>query len=258
MAVSTSTITSFAAIGVPGSCSEFDIYESTTNPKRPLGYKIEDVQGNIYRWAHFGATTTQGKVVSQDIDESSYVDTDNVIVAPASAVTVSDGTIGSRFIEITLASITADQFAGGKIVITDDTGEGYTYGIIGNTATGDPATLTFRVELASPLQVAVSSDSDFAIVGNMYGNVEPATSTDFAIVGVSMGSQAAADYGWVLTKGTVGILSDGNIGQIGKGIAIGTVAGSVIVATATNDNVFGYCIAAPDNTGYGMFKINCE
>jgi hypothetical protein len=224
-----------------------------------LGFKVEDLSGNVYRWAHFGATTTQGKLVSQDIDESGVVDTDNAIIAPASAVTTTDGTIGSKFIELTLASITVqDNFAGGKIVITDDTGEGYTYGIVSSTKTDDPATNHIRIELDRRLQVAVTSDSDFAIVGNPYGNLEPATSTDFAVVGVSMGSQAAADYGWVLTKGTVGILSSGNIGQIGKGIIVGTAAGSCALATATNDNVFGYCVAAPDVDGYGIFKINCE
>lgn len=254
MAVSTSSTQSFAISPV---VSEFNPYISTTSPTRALGTKVEDVQGNVYRWCHFGATTTQGKVVSQDINESSVVDSDNVIVAPASAQTTSDGTIGSRYIEITLASVTADQFAGGRLILTDDTGEGYTYNIVGNTATGNPATGNFRLEIQHPLQVAVDATTDFCIIGARYGNVEPATSTDFDIVGVSMGSQAAGDYGWVLTKGSVGIL-DQNDTVAGKGIIVGSVAGSVTEATATNDNVFGYCVHAGDNTGYAGCVINCE
>jgi hypothetical protein len=257
MAVSTSTINSFAAIGVPMTVTEFNPYESTTNPKRPVGFKVEDAQGNIYRWAQFGATTTQGKAVSQDIDESSLVDSDNIVVASASAVNTTDGLIGSKFVEITLASVTADMFAGGKLVVTDDAGEGYTYPIVGNTATDDPATGNFRLELGLPLQVALTTASDIAISGSRYGNLEPATTTDFDVVGVSMGSQAAADYGWILTKGAVGILTD-NVTVAGKGIAISATAGAVTQATATNDNVFGYALAAGDTTGYTACIINCE
>lgn len=257
MAVSTSTINSFAAVGVPMTVAEFNPFESTTNPKRPVGFKVEDAQGNVYRWAQFGATTTQGKVVSQDISESSLVDSDNIVIAPASAVNVGDGSLGSRFVEVTLAAVTQNQYAGGKLVITDDAGEGYTYPIIGNTATDDPATGNIRIELGLPLQVALTTASDIAISGSRYGNLEPATATDFDIVGVSMGSQAAADYGWILTKGAVGILTQGET-VAGKGIMVGSVAGSVTEATATNDNVFGYALAAGDNTGYTACIINCE
>ena len=263
MAVSTSTITSFAAVGVPMTTNDFNVFESTTSPKRSIGFKVETVNGDIYRWSHFGAAVTQGKIVSQDLSGTSVVDSDDVIVVPASAVTISDGTLGSRYIEITLASKTKNQFAGGKITITDDTGEGYTYNIIGNTATGNPATNNIRVELASPLQVAVTASSDFAITGSLYNDLIVATSTDYCVAGVSMASQAADDYGWVITRGTVGILSEGTVSlpllpAIGKGIVVYTTAGSVAGATATNDNVFGYCIVAPDDTGYGIYKINCE
>ena len=265
MAVSTSTITSFAAMGVPASVSEFDPYESTTNPKRPVGFKVEDVNGNVYRWAHFGATTTQGKVVSQDVSESSYVDSDNVILAPASCVTTTDGTVGSRFVEITLAAITADQFAGGTLLISDDTGEGYTYRIVGNTATDNPATGTIRVELARGLQVAVDATSDFEILGSKYANLEPASAIgagnalDAIPAGVSVGSQAAADYGWIQTKGIVGVLTNGSP-LVGQGVCVsGTTAGAVdIAASNTTAKLIGICCIDGDSTGYTLVDINCE
>ena len=264
MAVLASTITSFAAIGVPTAVGNFDLFESTTAAKLPLGFKVEDVSGNIYRWGHFGAATTSGLVVSQDISESTVADSDNVILAPASCVNTTDGTIGSRFVEITLATVTANQYAGGKFITTDDAGEGYTYPIIGNTATDDPASGTIRLELGKPLQVALTAATDFTIIGNPYGNLEPATAaTDFVPVGVALATQAADDYGWVQTKGTVGIYSTttgaDTIVTAAKGIKVSAVtAGTVTSATATNDNVFGYCITAPDTTGMGGYKINCE
>jgi hypothetical protein len=161
-------------------------------------------------------------------------------------------------VELTLASVALNQYAGGKLIITDDTGEVYTYNIVGNTATGDPASGNIRVELQHPLQVAVDATSDFCISGSRYGNLEGATTTDFDVVGVTLASQAAGDYGWIGTKGCFNVLTD-NLTFAGKGVVVGSVAGSVTgLNVATNDNVFGYCLAVGDDTGYAPIVINCE
>ena len=257
MAVSGNTKNSFAVIGTPQAVLGFDPLTVDSTAQRPIGFKAEDAQGNVYRYSHFGAAAGPGLVVSQDVSESSVVDTDNVIVAPASAQTTSDGTLGSKYIEITLASVSEDDYAGGKITITGGSGAGYTYGIVGNTATGDPASGNIRLTLDGKIKSPVDASSDFAIAGPLYGNLEAASTTDFAIAGVTMARATAGDYGWILTKGNVGILQDG-VTVVGKGIKVGAVAGSVNEATATNDNVFGYCVVAGDDAGYCVAKINCE
>jgi hypothetical protein len=258
MAVSATSLNSFAVTGAPSVVTEIDLNENGTAGKRPLGFKVEDAQGNIYRWCHFGATTTQGKIVSQDLDESGVVDSDGVIIAPASVTIAGDNAVGSRFVEITLASVTLNQYAGGKFIVTDDTGEGYTYNIVSNTITTDPATATFRLELDRPLVVVLAADSDFAILGSRYGNLEPASTTDIDVVGVSMASMAAGDYGWVMTKGQAGVLDQGTT-TIGTEVMIGSTAGSVtdILATTVLASV-GVCIVAGDNTGYAGIRFNLE
>lgn len=260
MTATTDSITSFAICGVPMSASEFNPYLSTTDSRgRSVGFKFEDNQGNIYRWASFSAACGQGTVVSPDLSLTSLVDSDNIVVAPASAQTTSDGTIGSRFVEVTLSGIAADAYAGGLLVVTDDTGEGYTYPIESNTATGDPASGKIRLTLKYPLQVALDGTSDIAIAPSPYKGLKKADSTDEIVVGASVASQAADDYGWVLTKGQIGILQDGPNIVVGDAIKVGSVAGSVNGSgTATNDNVFGICVVAGDDTGYCIAKINCE
>jgi hypothetical protein len=258
MAVSASSKNSTAVIGVPAIVSEIDLNESGTVAKRALGFKVEDAQGKIYRWAHFGDAVTAGKLVSNDLSESSLVDSDNIVIAPASAVNVGDGAIGSRFVEITLASVTAGQFAGGQLIITDDAGEGYTYDIVGNTATNDPATGNFRLELARPIVVALTTASDIAIAGSAYANLEAATTTDINVVGVTMASMAAGDYGWIMTKGQVGCLSQGTT-TIGIPCMIGSDAGSITDLTeAAVLGIPAFTIIAGDNTGYAGIRINLE
>lgn len=246
---------------------QFDKFAVDSSPRYHVGFKVEEADGSVYRYAHFGAAVNRGILVAQDISESSVDDADNVIVAPASAVTTTDGTVGSRFVEITLASVSAGDYAGGKLVITDDTGEGYTYDIKGNTATGDPASGNIRVELYQPIQVAVDATSDFAISANPYHNLEGATAaTDFIVSGVACSTMAADEWGWVQTKGSVGILQDGTIAAGDQVSLSDGVTGAVQVlgggGTAAADILaemyIGTCQIAGDTGGHGVFKIDVE
>ena len=178
------------------------------------------------------------------------------MIAPASAQTTSDGTIGSKFIEVTLASVTVDQFAGGYLHTTDDTGEGYTYRIRGNTATGDPASGNIRLELYDKLQVAIDATTDFAITGCLYANLEAATAaTDYAIAGVSVSTMSAGEYGWVQVAGVATILADGTI-AVGDNLTLSDgVAGAFQLKDAETEPKVGYALFAPDNTGHGGVKL---
>ena len=252
-----------ASVGLGGATAgQFNKFDLHATPKYALGFKVEQYDGSVYRYSHLGAATNRGVVVSTDLSESSVVDTDNAVIAPASAVAVSGesvrpGAIGSRFVELTVASITANQFRGGKFITTDDTGEGYTYDIIGNTATDNPASGNFRLELAQPLVVALDTTTDVAIHGNAYANLEVTTTTDEAPVGVTCStSTSALPYGWIQTKGVVGILQSGTV-NIGDVITSGG-AGDVATATVFTSPFMGYCIDPGDTTGHGVFKINLE
>lgn len=253
-----------------GTFNKFDLHAT---PKYAIGFKVEQADGSVYRYAHMGAATNRGLVVSQDLSETSVADTDNAVIAPASAVAVSDSTIkpgalGSTYVQLTLAAITANQFRGGKFVTTDDTGEGYTYDIIGNTATDDPATGDIRISLAQQLQVALDVTSDISIRGNQYSDLEAATAgTDEAVAGVTCSTTTAAlPYGWIQTKGVVGALQDGavSLGDIvtlsdGVAGAVQTMGGGgAAVGDLIVEPILGYCVDPGDDTGHGAFKINLE
>jgi len=259
MAVSTS---SYFSNSVPGGNLMFkgNIYTSSTTPLYAVGTKVVRGDGNEYVYAHFGAASAAGTIVAQDLSESANVDADNIVIAPASAVavpgeTIQPGALNSRYAQITLASITADQFAGGYLHITDDTGEGLQYRIKGNTATDDPASGDIRVELYDPIQVALDATSDFAITGSVYANLEPATAaTDNLVAGVTVAAQAAADYGWVQTKGVATVLTDGVV-VVTEGVMTGSVAGSVAAVAALTDYAIGQVIHVGDDTGHSAILL---
>ncbi len=270
MAIDTNSYFSNAVQGMTQVGADYNIYEHNETPKYQLGTRIKRQDGNEYVYVQFSqdADMNPGVLCAVDASESSVADTDNVIVAPASAQTTTDGTLGSKFVEITLASVTANQYAGGYFVTTDDTGEGYTYRIKGNTATGNPASGNFRLELHDALVVALDATTDFAIQGCLYANVEIATAaTDVALAGVNVKlvdvSETGENYGWVQTKGVCGILQDGTI-AIGDIVTLsdgvnGAVqvggGGGTSVADLVAEQYIGTCLIAGDNTGHGVFNI---
>lgn len=267
MAVTTNWISnSFVS---PEGGGDFDIFDKHATQRYAIGTRVTRADGNEYVYAHFGADTNRGLLVSQDISESGETAVvDNALIAPASAQTTTDGTIGSKYIEMTNASITANQFAGGYLATVDATGEGYTYRIKGNTATGDPASGNIRIELYDPLQVAIDSTTDVQIMGSLYSNLEAATAgTDHVIAGIACSTMDVSEqaYGWIQVKGVVAGLVDGTI-AVGESVTLSDgVAGAIQVAgggsTAVVDLIderpIGQClVAAGASTEHALFYVN--
>jgi len=207
MAVSTNVWFSNAIVGVPQVGADVNIYEQHTSPKFAIGQMYERHDGSRYRYSHIGSAIDipPARMLAQDVSESGQTTLNNKIVAPASCQTTTDGTTGSYFMEITLAGVTADQFAGGYCSIPDKTGQGYIYRIKGNTAVNNPATGNFRLHLEDPLVKAVDATSDLNIMGSRWANLEQSTcDTDNVAAGVTLGTwdvSTSSLYGWVQTKG---------------------------------------------------------
>jgi hypothetical protein len=262
MAVSTDTYFNNAMVGQTQVGGGQKVCQSSASPAFAVGTMFIRSDGNIFRYTHFGAATVAGAAVATDISESCLADTDNSVIAPASAVSVAGetmkpGAIGSHYIQMTVASVTADQYAGGYLVVTDDTGEGHTYRVKGNTATDDPVTGDILINLWEPIRVALDATSDVAIQGCRWANVEPATTTDYDCCGVSMTAQDAGDYGWVCSKGVVGYLDAGG-NTAGQALAVSATAGALSDKAAATEVTVGRCLLAGDDTGFGVMYINVD
>lgn len=259
MAVSTDSFFSGAKPGdqrqLVGNDTQFDQH---SKPKHAVGTQMTTVDGRKFRYAHFGADTAAGLLVSQDLSESSLLDVD--LVAPGSAADTTDGTIGSFFVQATEAAVTADQFAGGYLSTEDDTGEGFTYFIKGNTATNDPVTGDIRIELVDSIQVAVVAATTGNILGSQYANLEAATTTDIAVAGVTASTMDVSDkaFGWVQTAGIATVGTDGTV-VIGSGCIIAADAGEVAPAVETDilERV-GVCYQVAADTEHSVIKLTLE
>jgi len=265
---------SFSTQGIPQVASGFSKFEVHSTPKYAVGFKIEDYNGNIYRYAHFSANVNRGVLLSPELATTGLDDTDNVVTPTASVVNSGDNALGSKYVELNvsaIASVLANDYQGGRLVITDDTGEGYTYDILGNTAKGNPSGSLARITLRDPLQASLDATTDLSVQSNRWSNLKIATATDTDVVGVSCVTMAVATsmYGWIQTKGVVGILQDGAIPvgapvQLSDGVsgAVQMMGGSTVSAVAAGDlitePIIGWCVMSGDTTGAGTFRIDVD
>lgn len=229
-----------------------DIFDNPSTAKFAIGTRLVRDDGCVYRYAYSAAGCSRGETVAQDISATGIIDVDNSLVAASAGAT-----------QVVLSSsdysaLTADQFAGGYFATTDDAGEGYQYRIRGNSATSSNVTTFYLYE---PLQIAVTTATDFEVTGCLWNNVRAWTSTDAFCSGVAVSTAAAADYFWVQTWGVCNVLTSGTttIGGImccaGTGAAGPMAGGSTVVANFWIYPIIGYCNHAGDSTGHTQIML---
>ncbi len=252
------------ALGTAETIAALNIFSSRTDPLHRVGTMIDLADGRRLRYSHFGAAVTQGRLVSQDLSESSANLNAITVVASASAATTTDGTAGQKFLEGTIASISKDNYAGGYLVMTAGTGRGFNYRVKGNSVTGlpdGPASGNLRIELHDKMEIGTTADSDIILIGSKYQNLEVSTGTDLTAAGVCLADQAADDYGWIQTRGVCAVLEEGTIPD-GSMVALSDVVNGAVMqmggytASASTDfateAIVGYAVfAGADTTAEG-------
>ena len=209
---------------------------------------MELADGRVFRYGSTGAAVAAGLLVSQDVSATSLAETDDIVIAAANGF---DPAAGSTQFQITLASITADQYAGALLQITDDAGEGIQYRIKSNSATGLTTSGKVDIYLFDPIKVALTTASDIAIVGNLWYNVRGAVGTaDYVVSGVTPIAFTANYYGWLQTAGIALVASDGAI-AIGSSLTLSdSDVGHVQVEDAYTEPRIGYSLWASDDNGH--------
>lgn len=226
------------------------IYEESATQKAALGTRLALPDGRVFRYAYnAGTAINRGLLVGPDVSAVCQAETDNSIVAAG---------VGATTVDITIASVTANQFQGGYLHITDDTGEGYTYRIKSNDATGGAAgSGKVRFTLYDGLVAALDTTSDFAITGCLYNNTvifDAAGGTDLIVSGVTPITVTANYYYWLQTAGVCTVLANGAMTAGETVTASDDVDGAVQLQDAFTEPVVGHALFEPDDTGHvGVF-----
>lgn len=216
MALNSNTYYSNSIQGIPGAGVDVNVETADSAPRYPAGYLVERADGNKFRYCHVGTATNSGLLVGPTTASGGAAYAAAVVVASASATAVAaeypilPGQVGSHYIQVTIASIAANKYQGGYIIITGGTGVGQTYRIVGNTATNNPTTGTLYIQLAEALQVAVTAIMGVLIVPSMFTDLAASATTSTQCTGVLMATTTATNlWAWVQTHGVVGCAEDG-------------------------------------------------
>jgi hypothetical protein len=235
-----------------GSRAGQGIYEESSTPKYAIGEKLELADGRVFRYGYTAAAVNAAELVSQDLSATALVETDNIVIAASGDFSPA---AGSNKFQITLASVTANQYAGGYFQTANDggdgTGEGHSYRIKSNSATGATTSGKVDIELYDPIKVTMTTATDVAIVGSLWYNVLAATSaTDYVVAGVSPIAFTANYYGWFQTAGIALIASDGAL-AIGVNLTLSdSDAGHVQLKDAETEPLVGFALYASDDNGH--------
>jgi hypothetical protein len=278
----------YSTNAVPGwlqGIDESSIYDIDSKAKFACGSGFKRADGATFRYVNSIAGVAAGKVVAPTAGDIMEPYTTSLVIAGVAAtqqgndpVGVYPSTIGSRWVEITLASVVKDQYAGGYLVIALGTGLPYTYRIKGNTASAtvnSQASAVF-IELYDPLiaSLATSTATTLTIIGNPYMDVDLCTAggtagtTNNWGLGVAVRTLTANTYGWIQTTGPVGVFTDGTLTT---GCAISTsakTAGAIQqygVGTTSNasNTLFvyqpcGFCIDVTASASYSLCYVQFE
>lgn len=217
-----------------------DLYTSTSdalNAAELIGTRQQGLNGKEFSLALAGASAlVAGNLLQEPAQDTTY---ENMAIGTA-------GAVGDNYLQVTngTATITAAQFKGGSVGVytagTIPVGEEYTIVDVTGTLTTGGA---LKVWLDRPLRYAVTTSAKVVMKRNPYSGVIqfPATTPTGAPVAVAIWPIAAAEYGWVQTRGPVTVLSDGSTFAVGSAIGTpsGTAGAITVYAAATTKVAIG-------------------
>jgi hypothetical protein len=220
-----------------------DLTQNTANAAVQLGAVAFDQAGNRYRYVKAGGTSL---VVGKLQQAPAEVTADQGLAVAAAAIGATSVTTTST------VTVTANQYAGGWLMIGITPGVGYKYLISSHpAASGAAVTLT----LSDPLIVALTTDSRVDLVANPYSGVvvNPTTATS-APVGAAVSIVTNAQFGWIQDGGVSCLLADGTV-TVGTGVvASNATAGAVEALTGVQAPV-GTALTGIATTDYGAINL---
>jgi len=219
--------------------SPVSLYSSSAIPDSSyeLGQRVGGKNGKEFRYAFFGELGVVGDIMQSSVIDTQFDDMATTAQAAGlSKVTVTNGT----------TAVTAGQFKGGTLSVSVTPGLGEEYTIIDHGTATNGATLTLYLDRG--IATAWTTSTKLTMRRSPYsGILKCPTTLTGTVVGVCIYPVASGEYGWIQTKGVVGILADNSTGAVGSDVSVpGATAGTVGVNVAGTGkcNTVGHAMRA--------------
>lgn len=232
-----------AKLSSPLQVSPQDLFASSTTAQTDLGQLAFTPDGRAYRYALVGGVALTAGVLLQTAAETTAWEN-----LTAVAAAIGDTQIAST----STITATANQLAGGYLLISVTPGVGQLYGISGHAAY-TAAAPTFN--LTEPVRVALTTTSRIDAVASPYSAViiNPAAASG-APVGVSVASAALSTYVWIQVGGVANILNDGG-STVGTNVSASNATAGSVEAAVTAQAAIGVALTGISTTEYGAIRL---
>jgi len=229
-----------------------DIRSNSAVQECALGTKAVTQDGRTFRYVKAGGTAlVVGKLYDGPANVGNHT---NIAVASAAAA-------GATSVTVTLGATaaTANQYAGGTLIVNDAAGEGQTFSIKSHPAADASASLVLTLEDDEPIVTALTTSSEVSLIPNQYNGVIIHAATETGIpAGVAVTAVTATYFGWIQTRGPVSLLSDASISELGSAVAASaTTAGSATVGTGALAPI-GFQLTTGVSTEYNVVFLQLD
>lgn len=223
-----------------------------------VGTRVEFDDGRVFRFCSTAEVFVAGEMVAVQTCQATEID-GGITAAAVGTKTLTIATTAITFFGGAAGVVAADRLSGGYLMITDDTGEGYSYRIKSNTA--GTAAVALTVTLYDGLKVAVAADTDCIIVGPKYRKVtEGAVALSpigACLVPTTGASSTVEAFFWVQTRGPAVCLGAGTVGVEIASAASGAVADAAEAGSGVYDRILGTGLGTTAN-GYAAVDLRLE
>lgn len=219
-------------------------------------WDLSDGREVILVKAGSGTTIAAGKLYQ---DAAIVANHQNIAVTAYQAYSANGNVPAKVTVTLGATAATANQYAGGFVVVNDANGEGQTLRIASHPAADASASLVITLEEGATTALTTSSEVCLIPPHGKDVIIQPTTVTG-AAVGVGLYTIAASAYGFLVSKGIVSGLAQGAI-AVGTPIsASASVAGAFAQTPyATNlvtGAILGYANQAGVDTEYRSVYVN--
>lgn len=210
------------------------LYESSTTAKHHPGESLVTPDGRRFRYAKAGGSAlVAGNVLQMPAEVANHQN-----LTPTAAA------IGATSVTVTLGATaaTANQYAGGLVMVTVTPNLGGIYAIKQHPAASSGGTLT--LELSEPIRVAWTTSTRVDLFPNPYnGVIQYPTAATSAPVGVAHWALPASEWGWIQVGGLANVLTAGTVAVGAVGVVPSGTAGALVTDPA-NASVYIAGVAA--------------
>lgn len=198
-----------------------------------------------------GTTVASGKLYQ---DPAQITNHHNMAVTAYTAYSANGNVPAKVTVTLGATAVTANQYAGGFVLVNDATGEGQMLRIASHPAANLSTSLVITLEDGANTALTTSSEVSL-IPPHGKGVIITPTAVTGAIVGVALCPIAATEYGFFVCKGLTNCLGDGTI-TVGSAVSPSNAVAGAVENGVIAQGFVGNAVQTGVDTEYRGIFIN--